>query len=221
MLVVTSCSKDETAPAPATAPAPGAAAAKGPTPVVEGQLPKIPILPGYKYYVGGPLMKKDVHGRFRIASFNGEVEQPPSRGMIFGAKRDGDQMEYRVWGNGVLLGVHRGVMRDGVFWQTYVEGYRSGKLMARENTVNDDTIKRSKTKHEDIDPETGELIRTTESSVSYLPAAMPDDLEDEDEEEEDEGAGNMVPAPGVKPAAPAPSAPVAPVAPAAPKPAGE
>jgi len=198
MLTVAACSKEEAA-AP-KAPVAGAPAA----PAAEGQLAKIPILPGYKYYVGGPVMKKDAYGKFRLSGFNGEVQQPPSRGMIFGAKTDGDQLEYRVWGNGVLLGLHRGVMRGGVFWQTYAEGYRQGVLIARETIVNDDETKRSKVTTQDLDPENGEVIRTREASLSYLPPADLEDDEDPDENDEDEGGeGNMIPVPGVKKAAPA------------------
>ncbi|HXC50716.1 MAG TPA: hypothetical protein VN634_07530 [Candidatus Limnocylindrales bacterium] len=158
------CSKEETS-------APGTGAT-GSTATVA----KIPILPGFKYYIGGPSLKRDPYGHFRIAKFNGEVEQPPSRGMIFGVKLDGNQLEYRVWGNGKLLAVHRGVMRDGLFWQEYAESYRDEKLVAREHNVNDDSIKRYKQTTEDIDPETGEVIRTKEASISYYPPArMPDD----------------------------------------------
>lgn len=160
----------------------------------KGELAKIPILPGYKYYVGGPIMKKDAYGRYRLHKFEGEVEQPPSRGMIFGAKFDGDKLEYKVWGNGRLLGYHRGVMRDGVFWQEYAEAYRKEVLVAREVLVHDDEAMRSKVTSEDIDPETGEVIRKREGLLSYRPMKDPDDPEDEwfndDEEDEEEGEGD-------------------------------
>lgn len=171
------CSKEE-------APAPGAPAAASAPAEGEKALPTIPILPGYRYYVGGPVMSKDPYGRFRLERFEGEVQQPPSRGMIFGAKREGDKLEYRVWGNGRLLGLHRGTMRDGVFWQEYVEGYRQGVVTVREHLVHDDVAKRSKVTTEDIDPETGEVIRTKEASLSYLPPVFPDEVDDE----EDDGA---------------------------------
>lgn len=213
-LVAFGCSRDEGA-AP-TAPGGGAAPAAD-------SLAKIPILPDYKYYAGGPVMKRDPYGRYRLADFAGEVQQPPSRGMIFGAKRDGDKLEYKVWGNGVLLGVHRGYMKHGVYWEEYAESYRQGKLVAREKTVNDDEIKRSKLITEDIDPETGEVIRTKEASLSYLPPAIKFDDVDEDDEDEEEGADTApaAAAPAGKDAAPAPAAPAnadsAPAAPAAPK----
>lgn len=178
------CSKPETPP-PA-APAAPAAAAKAPAP--EDRVLKIPILPGYKYYVGGPVLSRDAYGRYRISGFNGEVQQPPSRGMIFGVKRDGDQIEYRVWGNGTPLGFHKGVMRDGVYWEDYSEGFRMGKLVARERQTHDDAAKRSKVVTEDLDPETGELIRTKEGYLSYAPPAMDPSMEDEDEEEEGQKA---------------------------------
>jgi len=195
-----SCSKDtgrdSAAPAAQSAASPAAD---------EQRVAKIPILPGYKYYVGGPTMKRDPYGRYRLSAFNGEVAQPPSRGMIFGARREGDQLEYRVWGNAILLGVHRGVMRDGVFWQDYAEGYRDGRLVAREHDVHDDAVRRSKVTTEDLDPQTGELIRTKEASISYLPPAIKSDDEDADEEE-------MVPIVPL-PAAPAAAAAAAPPAP--------
>lgn len=206
MLTAAACSKDEAAKPAAPAPAAAPAAAAPAAPAAEGQLAKIPILPGYKYYVGGPVMKEDEYGRYRLTSFNGEVAQPPSRGMIFGAKLEGDQLEYKVWGNGILLGFHRGVMRNGVFWKTYGEAFRQGILVAKETIVNDDAIKRSKITTQDIDPENGEVIRTKEISLSYLPMKMDDD----DEEDEDEGVA--VPLPATKDGAPA-AAPAAPAEP--------
>lgn len=205
-LVVASCSKDE-----ASKTAPAATAAKATS---DAKLEKIPILPGYKYYVGGPMLKRDAYGRYRIASFNDEIQQPPSRGMIFGAKIEGDKIEYRVWGNGVLLGFHRGILRDGLFWQQYGESYRMGKLTARENAVNDDEAKASILTTEDIDPETGEVIRTKQHKISYTPPKLPsgdpedDHFFDDDEEEEDD-AGTAEPA---TPPAAAPAAPAAPPA---------
>lgn len=184
------CSKSETPP-PAAAPAP---AAKASAP--EDRVLKIPILPGYKYYVGGPVLSPDPYGRYRISSFNGEVQQPPSRGMIFGVKRDGDQIEYRVWGNGTPLGFHKGVMRDGLYWEDYSEGFRMGKLVARERQTHDDAAKRSKVVTEDLDPETGELIRTKEGYLSYAPPVLDSGTEDEDEEEGEKAAPAGIVAPG-------------------------
>ena len=110
---------------------------------------------------------------------------PASRGMIFGAKVDGDRLEYRVWANGVLLGVHNGAMRKGVFWQDYAEGYRNGKLVAREHDVHDDAAKRSKVTTEDLDPDNGEVIRVKEASVSYLPPkTKPEDEIDMDDDDD-------------------------------------
>lgn len=169
VLTTAGCSQPETDPAKPAAEASGQA----------GSLGKIPMLPGYKYYVGGPTMKRDQYGRFRIQKFNGEVAQPPSRGMIFGAKQEGDKLEYRVWGNGRLLGLHRGTMRDGVFWKEYGESYRDEKIVSRTREVSDDEAKRTKVTVEDIDPENGEVIRTTDSFVSFLPPAIPKDVKDE------------------------------------------
>ena len=191
MLGLAACSNEESGKP--NAPAAGTAVA----PAAKGQLAKIPILPGYKYYVGGPVMKKDAYGRFRLSGFNGEVQQPPSRGMIFGARNDGDQLEYQVWGNGVLLGLHRGKMRDGVFWQEYAEGFRQGVVIARETTVNDDATRKSKVTTQDIDPDNGEVIRTRETLSSYMPPAVKDD------EDDDAEGGNVVPLPGTNGAAPA------------------
>ncbi len=196
MVCTAACSNEEPArqaDAPVASSSPAASAA-------EGSLPKIPILPGYKYYVGGPVMKQDKYDRYRLHRFDGEVAQPPSRGMLFGAKQDGDQLEYKVWGNGVLLGFHRGVMRDGVFWEEYAEGYRQGKLIARERRTNDDETQRSKVVTEDIDPETGEVIRTRERSESYVPPAT--DLDDDDEDDDEQPAGKAdAPAPAAGDAA--------------------
>jgi hypothetical protein len=189
-VVVSACSKSET-PAPATP----AAAAKPAAP--EAKVLKVPVLPGYKYYVGGPELSRDPYGRFRISGFNGEVQQPPSRGMVFGAKREGNQLEYRVWGNGTPLGYHKGIMRDGVYWEEYGEGYRMGKIVARERQTHDDAAKRSKVITEDLDPETGELIRTKETEISYEPPALDDEFfadTDEDEDEDEDAAPKQAPA---------------------------
>ena len=206
-LFAQACSK-EAPPAAAPAPAPAAqAAAKAPS--AEARTLPIPILPGYKYYVGGPVLSRDVYGRYRISSFNGEVQQPPSRGMIFGVKRDGDQIEYRVWGNGTPLGFHKGVMKDGVYWEDYSEGYRMGKLVAREKTTHDDAARQSKIVTEDLDPQTGEVIRTKEGVLSYAPPKMDDD-EDDEEQEGAAPSGIVAPAGAGAKTAPAEAAPQAP-----------
>lgn len=185
VLAAFGCSREE---ASAPGASPGAAASAG------GDVARIPILPGYTYYAGGPVMKADSYGRYRLSDFLGPVQQPPSRGMIFGAKRDGDNLEYRVWGNGVLLGMHRGRMKDGLYWEDYGESYRDGKLVAREYAVNDDEIRRTKLTTEDIDPETGEVIRTKEASLSYLPPKFDMDDDDEEDDEEDDEAAPAPPA---------------------------
>jgi hypothetical protein len=225
MLAVAGCSKDEappqvakpaaTAPAPAGAP-PAAPAApvekpKGPTPVSEADLPKVPILPGYKYYVGGPMLSQDKHGRHRIRKFMDEVAQPPSRGMVFGAKQEGDKLEYKVWGNGRPLSFHRGTMRDGLYWDEYVEAYKSGKLVTRETITHDDATRTSKVVTEEFDYETGEPIRTKEMKLSYSPPVLSDD--GEDEEEDEDGAPARAAPKADAPAAPAPAAPATPPAP--------
>jgi hypothetical protein len=217
LLAIAGCSNEESPPAVATKPAgtPIAEPAKpkGPTPVNEAELQKIPILPGYKYYVGGPKMKADKYGKQRIESFNDEVAQPPSRGMIFGVKREGDKMEYTVWGNGRILAVHRGTMRDGVYWGDYSEGYKNGKVVAREHITYDDQAQRAKIVTEEFDYETGESIRTKETSRGYAPIVLPEEIE-EGEEDAPAGAGA---APGAAPNAGAPAAPATPpAAPAAP-----
>lgn len=171
-LFAAACTSDEGKP-PAASPPAAASAADEARPV------KVPILEGYKYYVGGPVMGKDAHGRYRISDFQGEVQQPPSRGMVFGVKRDSDQMEYRVWGNGKLLAVHKGVMRDGIFWQEYVEGYRDEQLVAREYHTHNDAETRTTIKTEDLDPKTGESIRVREYSVSYQPPVLPSEPGDD------------------------------------------
>lgn len=177
--LVAACSREEAAAPEAKAPAAAAPAAAA-KPAAEAEVPKIPMLPGYEYYAGGPSLKRDAYGRFRIASFNGKVDQPPSRGMIFGVKREGDQLEYRVWANGALAALHRGTMREGLFWQDYVENYRGGKLTAREKDTHNDATRTSHIVVEDIDPENGEVIRTRELDHSYLPPAMkPEDMADD------------------------------------------
>ena len=199
-LFAAACSPDDGKPSAAAptaaAPTTAAAAPDEPRPV------KVPLLEGYKYYVGGPVMGKDAYGRYRISDFQGEVQQPPSRGMVFGVKRDGDKLEYRVWGNGKLLAVHKGVMRDGIFWQEYVEGYREERLVAREYLVHNDAEARTTIKTEDLDPRTGESIRVREYSISYNPPVIPSDPEDDPDQDSDDDDA----APAAPSAAPSPSA---------------
>lgn len=178
LTTVASCWSGE--PTGGGAPAPSAAGS-------EEEVARIPMLPGYKYYAGGPILKRDAHGRYRIQKFDGEVEQPPSRGMIFGAKVDGDKMEYRVWANGKLIAVHRGTFRDGVFWQDYAEGYRGEKLTSRERDEHLDDQKKTKAVLEDIDPETGEVIRVTEFLRPYTQPKV--DAEEEEGDEAEPAAG--------------------------------
>lgn len=199
-LFAAACTSDEGKPSAAapTAATPAPAAASPD----EARPAKVPILEGYKYYVGGPVMGKDPYGRYRISDFQGEVQQPPSRGMVFGVKRDGEQLEYRVWGNGKLLAVHKGVMRDRIFWQEYVEGYRDEKLVAREHHTHNDAETRTTIKTEDLDPKTGESIRVREYSVSYKPPVIPSGLEDDPEKDsDDEDAAPAAPAPSPERAA--------------------
>lgn len=186
LFAAASCSEDR--PAPDGAPAAPAAA--------EEKVAKIPLLPGFKYYAGGPVMKRDAYGTYRLHHFDGEVEQPPSRGMVFGAKREGDKLEYRVWANGKLIAVHRGVFREGdVFWQEYAESYVDEKLTARERDENLDDQKKTKVVLEDIDPENGEVIRVTEALRSYYPPKIETDDEGAVEDGPGgDGAGEAAPA---------------------------
>ncbi|HYC56440.1 MAG TPA: hypothetical protein VEL28_16025 [Candidatus Binatia bacterium] len=199
-LMISACSSDEPAPESGET-----AKAKVKAEDADDRPVNVPILEGFKYYVAGPMMKKDPYGRYRITDFQGEVAQPPSRGLIFGVKRDGDRFEYRVWANGRLVGTHKGAIRDGLYWPEYREGYRDQKLVAREYVTNDDEAKLMRLKLEDIDPATGEVIRTSEYAQSYKPPVIPNDEDDDElfaEFEEDDDAATA-------PAPPAEKAPVA------------
>lgn len=195
---VVSCSDDQpAAEAPSAAPA-----------GTEQKVAKIPLLPGYKYYAGGPVMKRDAYGSYRLHRFDGEVEQPPSRGMVFGAKREGDKLEYRVWANGKLIAVHRGTFREGdVFWQDYAESYVNEKMTARERDEHLDDQKRTKVVLEDIDPATGEVIRVTESLRSYLPPKVEDAGGADDDTEDAAGGAPAEAAPAGETQAPAAARP--------------
>jgi len=194
-------------------PAKGPAASQPPSTPAAGadaRPAKVPILEGYKYYVGGPLLKKDAYGRERIAKFLGEVEQPPARGMVIGSKVDGDHLEYRVWVNGRAVGVYRGVVKDGTFWREFAETYRGEKPVARETTVNDDAAEVMHIKTEDVDPVTGETIRVTETTKPYKAPELPP-LPDDDEEDSDQGGqGKAAPAPRPSPGGGAAGNPAAP-----------
>jgi hypothetical protein len=197
MLVAAGCSNDDAPTGAAGKPVTPVATpgppgkAKGPTAVNEAELPKIPIIPGYKYYIGGPFLAPDKWGKQRIMRFEGEVAQPPSRGMVFGVKQEGDNVEYKVWGNGRILGFHRGKMREGRYWDDYLEGYKNGKVVARETLTHDDAAQQTKVVTEELDLETGEPIRTKELILSYTP---PEDPEGEESEGAGTASGDSAPA---------------------------
>ncbi len=147
---------------------------------------KIPIIEGMTYYVGGPVVANDSFGRTRFRSFAGEVEIPPSRGMVIGHKDLGNKAyEYRVWINGDPLSLQRGTVDDeGFLLNDYQEGFAKGKLVGRLYFTYDDEKEKLSTKVEHVDPETGELIKTEYKERDYVIGG--DDWE-EDEDDEDDG----------------------------------
>ena len=149
---------------------------------------------GMKYYVGGPLMKADQYGRYRISGFNGEISAPTTRGLLLGAKLDGNRFEYRTWINGKLISRSTGFVDDnGLYWYEERFTYHfNGNAIAHQLLRYDDDRKVMLSTLEQLDPETGEVVRTHETEIPYTPVDDgPDDWdddEDEDDEEDEEPA---------------------------------
>jgi len=156
--------------------------------------PSIEPIEGMKYYVGGPLMKADKYGRFRISGFNGEISAPTTRGLLLGSKvLEGNRFEYRTWINGKLISRSTGFIDDdGLYWYDERFTYHfNGNPIARQELHYDDERKVMLSKLEQLDPETGEIIRTHETEIPYTPVDDGEDDWDEDEEDEEDEHGGQ------------------------------
>jgi hypothetical protein len=150
-------------------------------------VPAIEPVDGMKYYVGGPLMKADKYGRFRISGFQGEISAPTNRGLLLGSRMMGDKFDYRTWINGKLVSRSTGFLDDeGLYWYEERFTYHfNGNPIARQLLTYDDADKVMHSKLEQMDPETGEIIRTHEQDIPYTPV---EDEGDDNWEDDEEGA---------------------------------
>ncbi|RMD81469.1 MAG: hypothetical protein D6815_11750 [Candidatus Dadabacteria bacterium] len=151
-------------------------------------LPKIEPIEGMRYYVGGPVMKPDKWGRLRIAAFNGQITAPSSRGLLIGFKENDDgTFEYRTWVNGRPVQKSVGFRdQDGLLWFTKQESYDAqARVIARQSFSYDNDREVMTVTHEQLDPETGKVVKTTTNEIPYAPPAA------SDEEEESEGASKQ------------------------------
>jgi hypothetical protein len=139
---------------------------------------------GMKYYVGGPMMEQDQHGRMRVSGFNGEVRKPTARGLVIGFKElDGGRFELRTWLNGSPVTEQFGFIDEaGLFWYDERSTLNSdGVVIVRQTLTYDDEAEIMHSKVEHLDPADGEIVKSYETDLPY---ADPD----EDEEEDDEAA---------------------------------
>ena len=148
-------------------------------------LPEISIIEGMKYYVGGPIVREDEYGRQLFAGFNGEVIAPPSRGLVLGYRAGEDgTYEFRSWANGSPMVRTLGVVtNDGLLLPTRSEGFRRGVKLTAATYTYDDATRMRTIVVSDLDPETGEVVRTREKTMPYVDAA------EEEAEDDDEAAG--------------------------------
>lgn len=104
--------------------------------------PAIQVEAGYKYYVGGPIMRVDEYGRTRLGGFSGLVLQPTNRGLLVGVRTDAEgTFEFSTWLNGALAQSSTGFIReDGTYWFYERQGYNSKGAAVTKRTFlyNDD-----------------------------------------------------------------------------------
>ncbi|RMF25036.1 MAG: hypothetical protein D6760_01910 [Deltaproteobacteria bacterium] len=151
----------------------------------EDSAPVIEKIEGMRYYVGGPVMKADKYGRLRLGGFNGQVTTPSSRGLLIGYKPNDDgTFEYRTWVNGRPVQKSVGFRdEDGLLWFTKRETYDGqGRVIARQTLTYDNDREVMNSTYEQVDPETGKVLKSVSREVPYAPPS-----EKEDEEGEDEG----------------------------------
>jgi hypothetical protein len=128
---------------------------------------------GMKYYVGGPVMKFDKYGRMRLGGFNGEISSPTSRGLLLGFKKNPDStFDYRTWLNGAIITKSIGFLdADGMLWYSERINYDAdGNVTVRQTFKYDDDKKIMTSMVEHLDPETGEVVKTTTQDIPYEPS---------------------------------------------------
>lgn len=145
--------------------------------------PKIEARPGWKYYVGGPVMVPDGYGRYRMGDFKGEVSKPSSRGFLIGVKRDGDKFELATWVNGSQMIEGKGFVDEhGVHRFSEKVGFDAkGRVQSKQYLTYDDEREIEASKLEYFDPETGELVHTVDAERPYRPTEDEEEIEDDKE----------------------------------------
>lgn len=152
-----------------------------------------------KYYVGGPILKYDQHGRLRLGGFNGQVSTPSTRGLLIGFKKnDDDSFDFRSWLNGKPFARSTGwVDEAGLLWyeeRLSLDG--NGNVTMRQKFEYDEEAKIIRTTLDQVDVEDGEIIKTTTQEMPYTPEKeewteeddrdMARPLEEDEEDAEDE-----------------------------------
>jgi len=138
---------------------------------------------GMRYYVGGPILKYDQYGRLRLGGFNGEVSTPSTRGLLIGFKKNDDNtFDFGSWLNGEPFARSTGrVDEAGLLWYDERRSYDgNGNVTMRQTFVYDDEDQMIRTTLEQIDPEDGEVIKTTTQDMPYAPAE--DEVSEDDVE---------------------------------------
>lgn len=159
------------------------------TPTKSAAAAAIERVEGMSYYVGGPIMKYDKYGRMRLGGFNGEISSPTTRGLLVGFKKNDDAtFDYRTWLNGAIITQSTGfVDTDGSLWYTERVTYDAkGVVVVRQKFVYDNEKQIMTSTLEHIDPESGDVVKTTSKDTPYAPteaekAAMEDDEEADDQ----------------------------------------
>jgi len=142
-----------------------AATAKSPPPPIER-------VSGMKFYVGGPVLKKDRYGRQRLLLFSGEVSAPTTRGLLIGFKpeTDGEDFDYRTYINGRLVARSTGFVIDDLLWFKERFTYNSAdQLFMHQTFTYDDANEMMTSRLEHLDPETGEVVQTIDEKIPYSP----------------------------------------------------
>lgn len=151
---------------------------------------KIEPVEGMKYYVGGPIMKRDKYGRTRLAGFNGEVKNPTPRGLLIGFKENPDgTFDFRTWLNGMIVSQSDGFLDDErLLWYTKRVSYDSeGAVVVDQIFEYDDEAKTMKSTIRHLDPETGEVVQEYQQNIAYTPPPDPDDDDDDWSDDEEDG----------------------------------
>jgi len=142
---------------------------------------------GMKYYVGGPVMKFDKYGRMRLGGFNGEISSPTSRGLLLGFKKNPDStFDYRTWLNGAIITKSTGFLDgDGMLWYSERVNYdANGNVTVRQTFQYDDEKQIMTSVLEHLDPETGEVVKTTTQEIPYAPSEAEKEALEKDAEDE-------------------------------------